>query len=216
MPSVQKRMRAMAAGLTKAEAQAFDKSIDLFLPEAAQLLMELAKGITVQDLPATTRDGKVLPPNTYTRPPDREALVYLINRRRGIPRQAPDPILDQLNMARTAFIVQQVQAGVPEATARELAARSSLREIEAEMWPKQFVTEEDQRNEIRATVQALNKNLLALTPEEFEAIAPGVKDAAGALERMKGRIGRDQAAIIADVMGAKEQADEDEEEEADE
>lgn len=68
--------------LDSASAQA-DKMIAEHLPQAIKNMIVLANGVTVQE--ELTGDG--VTPIVYTRPPDRQANEYLINRVMGKPTE---------------------------------------------------------------------------------------------------------------------------------
>lgn len=180
-----------------------------WMPRLADLMYELANGITVQE----GQGDKV---RVYQRPPDYRAISYLMDRVMGKPLTEVDPATARLNTARAVYLEEQVMLGLIAAQKRELEARAGKSEVELEMWPKQFVTEEEELSNLQAIAAAANKPLLSMTPEAFEEILKD-KDPSAALEELKGYLGRAQADIIAEVMQYKEKGaavtEEEEEEE---
>lgn len=182
-----------------------------WLPECLTNTMEVARGVYYERT-VKGPDGELVQ-RVYKREPNLMANMYLIDRAMGKPRVESSPIDDALTEARTNFINTQLSIDWLNAQARDMAARARRAEIECELYPKQFVTEEEQEAKLRDIARESNKALMNLTPEEFARIAPGVTDPAAALEALKGKLGRDQAAIFEAVMsGGAETADEDEEE----
>lgn len=182
------------------------------LPDLMDRAIELCKGVTVSQ-----HMGPNSPPAVYTRAPDGTMLSYLMDRALGKPAVEVNDTDERLNTARAVYIEEQVIEGIISAQARDLTARASRAEIEARMWPLQFVTEEDQERKLQELAHAANRPLLNLTPEAFAAMVPGCTDPAAALERLRGELGREQAVIFEEVMsGSREVADEEEDESEDE
>lgn len=73
------RAQAHATPIATAEKRIADK-----LPQLIEKLFELADGVSIQE---TDKDGV---PIVYLRPPDRQALEYLINRVMGKPVEKRD------------------------------------------------------------------------------------------------------------------------------
>lgn len=182
-----------------------------WLPSLADATYDLAMGVrAVEEF--KDKEGNVIE-RVYRRPPDLGAIVYLTDRAIGKPRVEASEVDDALTVARTAFINTQLSIEWLNAQARDMAARARRAEIECELYPKQFVTEEEQEAKLRDIAREANKALMNLTPEQFAILAPGVTDPAAALEALKGKLGRDQAAIFEAVMsGGEEVADEEESE----
>lgn len=179
-----------------------------FFPEAARNIVALANGVSYQ---ALNKNGDAV---TLIRPPDLNANIYIMNRMLGVPQAEPSDILDRLNTARAVFMEEQVLKGLVEAQVRETLSRANIKEIEAEQWPKQFVTEEKQQQKIQELATAILAGLMALTPEEYEAnnlAHPG--DPSAALEALKGKIGVELADIVESVLGKDGDEDEGDEEE---
>jgi hypothetical protein len=121
---------------------------------------------------------------------------------------------EYLAFERARSVKEERKAGVTKAQVKELLARARKSEMEAEMWPKQFVTEEEELNNLRAVAHAANKPLLMMTSDDMESI---IKDRtpAEALEVLKERLGRSQEEIIQEVMKYKVEDPEAEDEEGD-
>lgn len=174
-----------------------------WLPECLNLTMELARGITVQ---VQTSDG----PKVYSRAPNIIALMYLIDRAMGKPATEPNEIDQRLNLARALFIEEQLKKDWIDAQVLDLRARGERAITENAMWEKQFVTEEQEQANLRALASAATRGWQDMTPEEFERLCPGVVDPSAALERLRGKVGRDMAAILEDAMsGGRKVADDD-------
>lgn len=178
-----------------------------FFPEAAENIIRLATGFTY------TRMNKKGEAVLVDRPPDLNANIYIINRFLGIPRSEIDPTLDRLNSARADFLENQLTIGFIEAQVKEILSRANIRQIEAEMWPKQFVTEEKQQEQLQSVATAMLAKLMALTPEEYKEVNDAHEDPGAALEAFKGRIGVTLAEVMEAVMG---KTDDDEDEDEDE
>lgn len=186
--------------------QDYQGRVHKWLPELADLMMGLARGIKVKE---GVGDDAVV----YERPPDYRAISYLTDRVIG---KAPTTVNEddaRLNRARAVYLEQQVLEGLIAAQKRELDARAGKAEMELSMWPKQFVTEEEQMADIQALAKAVNTGWLSMTPEKFAEICPGVEDPSGALERLRGLVGREQAQIIGQVLGSRAEKPTGEEEE---
>lgn len=180
------------------------------LPGLIDSLLIAAQGVWVEE----KIKGKKGEPDTrmvFQSPPDVRACFYLVDRIMGIPRTEDDDTMERLNLAKAVFIEKQVLADLPAGQKRELEARAERAEMEARMWPQQFVTEEEEQSNIQAMARAANRPLIEMTPEEFAEIIKG-KDPSAALEELKGRLGVSQATIIAEVMQYKSEGEEVDEE----
>lgn len=173
-----------------------------WLPELLDKTMELARGVQVE---RATPEGPVV----YKVLPNLQAIVYLIDRIMGKPAVEQDAVAQRLNLARAMFIEMQIAAGFIQAQVKDLDARGERALVELKMWPEQFVTEAQQQAQLQALAAAANKALLSMTPESFAEMVPGCEDPAKSLENLKGALGRDQAAILEEVMsGGRLYADE--------
>jgi hypothetical protein len=142
------------------------------------------------------------------------AARFLFEYKYGRAPQLLDETPERLMTAQAMFAEQQVIAGEVLARVKELLARASRSEIEVKMWPQQFVSEEEEIGNLQAIAASVNQPLVAMTPEQFQAIIEN-KTAAEALEILKGTLAKGQAEIIAEVMQYKaegENNDDDEEE----
>lgn len=185
---------AMASGKAKLEG---------WLPRLLDTAYGLALGIEVEK---ETADGPVV----YKKEPFFPALVYLIDRAMGKPATEPNEIDQRLNLARALFIEEQLKKDWIDAQVLDLRARGERAITENAMWEKQFVTEEQEQANLRALASAATRGWQDMTPEEFERICPGVVDPSAALERLRGKVGRDMAAILEDAMsGGRKVADDD-------
>jgi hypothetical protein len=183
----------------------FKNKVHSWLPSLADKMLELANGIQVQ---MGSGDEAVV----YSRPPDYRAISYLMDRVMGKAAVEVNEDDARLNRARAVYLEQQVLEGLISAQRRELDARAGKAEMELSMWPKQFVTEEEQMADIQALAKAVNTGWLSMTPEKFAEICPGVEDPSGALERLRGLVGREQAQIIGQVLGSRAEKPSSEEE----
>ncbi len=177
-------------------------------PLAAANIIKIANGYTYR---TTNAKGQVVEVDAR---PNLEANIYIINRMLGAVRPEADGILDSLNQSRTDFIQNQLTLGFIEAQVKEIMSRAAEKEMFATMWPKQYVTEEQQQDQIQSVATALLRKLMSFTPEEYQELNETHKDPSAALEAFKGRIGVQLSEVMEAVMG-KEDADEDDEEEED-
>lgn len=189
---------------------AFQAKLYDWLPKCADNIFALANGVSMA---METSEGT----KVYKTAPSLAANVYLIDRIMGKPRTESSPTDERLNQARAVFIEQQVALGFIEAQVKDLAARGARAETENSMWTMQFVTEEEQEKQLQKLARHANAGIMALTPEIFAEIAPGVKDPAAALQRLKGRVSVTQAEVFEAVMNdGEEVADEEDEGDAEE
>lgn len=177
-----------------------------FFPEAAANIVRLAEGFSYT---ALNKKGEAV---TIDRPPDLNANIYIINRMLGVPAVEDNEVLHRLNTARADFMENQLTVGFIEAQVKEIMSRANLRAIEADMWPRQFVTEEQQQDQLQTVATALLTKLMSLTPEEYEEINAKHESPGAALEALKGKIGVDLADVMETVMGKEDGSEEDEEE----
>lgn len=83
-PSGRPKTRDKHAGaIARAEKQIADK-----LPTLIDRALELAEGVTVKEI---DKDGGI---NIYTKPPDRQAIEYLVNRIMGKPTERQETDLE--------------------------------------------------------------------------------------------------------------------------
>lgn len=181
----------------------FVTALSNFLPIGIENLIGLANGVLCE-VEQETSAGETVQ-KVYKKPPDLKANIYLINRIMGIQAPEVSETTERLNAARANFIENQISFGVVKAQVEELVARAARAAMEAEMWPKQFVTEEQQQDMLQRLSRVVNDPLLMMTPEEFSEITVG-RDPASALEELKARLGKDQAAIVAEVLADGEEA----------
>lgn len=131
--------------------------------------------------------------------------VYIVERVLGSIRPETNAVTERLQAAQAALVEAQVEAQLPIAQRRELDARSAHGEMMTSMFPKQFVEEKDQMEQMQKLAAAVNRPLMMMTVQEFAAIAPGVEDASEALQTLKGKLGRDQAEIAKEIFGGEEE-----------
>ncbi|MEP7357657.1 MAG: hypothetical protein ABI847_10490 [Anaerolineales bacterium] len=93
---------------------ALEGTIADLLPELLDLQLALARGVTVQEVDPKTGGLKV-----YTRPPERKAIEYLINRLAGTPTQRVEVDSDPDGAL-------ELTAAALETAAKELAAWRTL------------------------------------------------------------------------------------------
>lgn len=158
--------------------------------DAQENLFRLADGIWIEE---TDDKGKRI---VYKTPPNYFANNHIIERVLGRAESESDV---ELAKARTALAMQQVKAGFYKWQAEFLQAQAEGKRIENELVPKQFVSEEEEREHIQTLLLALNRPLLHMTPEkaaEF-GISPD------RLEDLKGYLGVSQAAVIEEVFEGK-------------
>lgn len=201
----QREQQAVFRALFPAELEAGRMLLGENFPLAAANLIKIAQGYTYRKL---NLKGEVVEVDA---PPDREACIYILNRMLGAPRLEPDAILDRLNETRADLIGAQIEFLV-KAQVEELLSRTKLRTIEAEMWPKQFVTEEQQQDQLQTVASELLRKLMSLTPEEYQEINEKHKDPGAALEALKGAIGVQLSEVMEAVMGKDGDPDDEEEE----
>lgn len=180
-----------------------------FFPEAAANIVRLAEGFQYE---AITKKGEKV---TVDRPPDLAANIYIIDRMLGKPGSEPSETLERLNSARADFMENQLSMGFIEAQVKEILSRAKIRNIEAEMWPRQFVTEEDEQGRLQTVASALLRKIMAMTPEEYEDINKAHDTPSAALEAWKGKIGVELSEVMEEVMGKDTGDDDDDEEEDD-
>lgn len=196
-------MRALYPDELKAGRDIFGN----FFPQAAANIVRLAEGFSYTTI---NRKGEAV---MVDQPPDLAANIYIINRMLGVPQTEDNEILNRLNTARADFMENQITVGFIEAQVKEILSRANIRQIEADMWPRQFVTEEAQQDQLQTVASALLSRLMALTPEEYQEINASHTDPSAALEALKGKIGVELADVMEAVMGKEEGDEEDEEEE---
>lgn len=203
-----RRARKEAGVFTPGEAYTAGRTkVANWLDECLELTMTVARGVHVE---RTVMVDGLPEQRVYRQPPNLIALFYLIDRAMGKTRTETNEVDDRLNTARAMFIEQQMALGWLDAQVKDMNARGDRALMEAQMWPKQFVTEEEQQAQLRDLSRAATKAVTSLTPEALKELMPELTDPASALERLKGRIGRDQADILMDAMsGGKEVADDD-------
>lgn len=197
-------MRAMYP----AQCDEFQDELGNFLPQAVKNIIKIANGYSYNTV---SKKGE---PITVQVPPDLRANEYLVNRALGVPRQERDATLDRLNNSRANFIEKQTSIGMLEAQVRETISRACLSEMQSALFPKQFVSEEEQQTQIQNLATAIFAKVQSMTPEEFESILVANPDPTKALEAWKGKIGVDVADVVQEVMGKEgdEEQEDDEEE----
>jgi hypothetical protein len=175
-------------------------------PDAVDALKKLVEGVLVQ---GENAEGQFY---YYKIPPNLQACTYLIDRVMGRVSNTADT---ELAEARAALARQQMQANVFAAQAQFMLAQARLKGIEIDLFPKQFVTEEEELERMQTLAGAVNRPLLMLTPEKAQEFGiPAEK-----LEELKVYLAKGQQDILDEVFGnAKptETLEEDEEEEAEE
>lgn len=204
-----KEQQAVFRALFPAELEAGRMLLGEHFPLAAANLIKIANGYSYRKLNHKGESVEV------DAPPNLEANIYIINRMLGAPRLEPDQILDRLNETRADFIQNQLTIGFIQAQVEEIMSRAKLRTIEAEMWPKQFVTEEQQQDQLQSVASELLRKLMSLTPEEYQEINEKHSDPSAALEALKGKIGIELSEVMEAVMGKEDDDPDDEEEEVD-
>lgn len=127
---------------------------------------------------------------------DWRASVALLQARYPETWASPD---QQLNLERKKAEQQKLEANIAAAQARELETRAERNVLEASMWQKQFVTEEQQEDMIRKLASVVNKPLMHLTPEKFSELVGG-KNPEEQLEILKGFLGVEQSRIVEEVL----------------
>lgn len=191
---------------------AFRKDVGVSLEFLGQALIPVTEGMVGLAVGVYYEDvDKEGARRVYKTLPDFRAANYILNRFYGVPRTEESVSEERLRSAQAELLEAQIKADLPEAQARETLSRAAMKEIEAEMWPKQFVTEDKELKRIQRIASAVNRPLLMLTSDELAQICPGVEDPATSLERLKDRIGRDQAEIVQEVMEYEDDEDTDEE-----
>lgn len=176
-----------------------------WLPELLNNAMALARGIECERI---SGDDRVV----YKVPPFFPAIVYLIDRAMGKVATETNATEERLNVARAMFLELQIANGWIDAQVKDMNARGERALTENEMWKHQFVTEDQQEEQLRRVADAFSKHLQHMTPEALHAIMPELKDPADSLMKLRGEIGRSAADMIQEVLtGGKEVADEEEE-----
>lgn len=204
-PLPQREQQAVFRALFPHELEQGRLLLGEHFPLAAANLIKIANGFSYRKLNSKGESVEV------DAPPNLEANIYIINRMMGAPRLEADAVLDDLNQTRTNLISAQIEFLV-KAQVEELLSRTKLRTIEAEMWPKQFVTEEQQQDQLQSVASELLRKLMSLTPEEYQEINSKHKDPSAALEALKGKIGIELSEVMEAVMGKDGDPDEEEEE----
>lgn len=204
-----KRARKESGIFTPGEAYANGRAkIAGWLDECLELTMSVARGVVV--LQSVTVNG-VTVDRYYKREPNLMALMYLIDRAMGKPSVERNPIDDALTQARTDFINMQLTVDFLQAQVKDMNARAERALIETSKWEQQFVTEDEQKEQLRELARAANRALMEMTPRKLEELLPGLPEPEEALARLRGYLGREQAAILEDVLsGGKQQADDEE------
>lgn len=141
--------------------------------------------------------------------PNLHACIYLMNRIMGPPQAETDKAFTE---ARTALMMQQIKANFYVWQAEFLRRQAEGKAIENEQWPKQFVSEEDERARIQVFAAFVNEPLIKLTPEKF---AEFTSDPNG-LENLKAYLGRSQADIFEHVMNGDDMGESQAEKETEE
>ena len=147
-------------------------------------------------------------PNIDPMPAMKFIFEYVVGRPNVIPHETDE----RLKTAQAMLIEQQVSIGEVAARVEELMARASRAKLEVEMWPRQFVSEEEEISNLQAIAASVNQPLMAMTPEMFQEMIEG-KDYSAALELLKGHLAKGQAQIMAEVMQYKSEGTTEEEEE---
>lgn len=209
--AITKRLRKEAGMLTISEAyEAARGKCCNWLDENLETTMTLARGIVVVQK-VKLADGTIAD-RYYKKEPLFVALVYLIDRAMGKVGTERNPTDDALTKARTDFINTQLSVQFLEAQVKDMTARADRALVETSKWEQQFVTEDEQREQLRELARAANRALMELTPLKLQELLPGLPEPEEALSRLRGYLGREQAAILEDVLsGGKAVADEEEE-----
>lgn len=192
-------MEAYQAGTIKC-AGWLDKNLDS--------IMVLAQGVQTEK--SVMVAGK-LEDRVYRQAPNAICLFYLVDRVMGKPGVERNPIDDALTQARTDFINMQLTVDFLQAQVKDMNARAERALIETSKWEQQFVTEDEQKEQLRELARAANRALMEMTPRKLEELLPGLPEPEEALARLRGYLGREQASILEDVLsGGKQQADDEE------
>lgn len=212
----QTKMGKMVRALPQDAKDTLYARVDAILPQCVENIFELANGVLVEDDSRLTKSGEPAPPRVYKRPPDREANIFFMHLRLGVPRQQSDPVVQQLQTAQAQLICQQVEVNLPAAQQRELTARAVYSETNAAFFPQQFVTEDQERKNLSALVAAFNRPLIGMTPEKLLGVLPelgSVAQASLSLERLKGLLMRGQQEVLEEAAGKEQEADDEEDDE---
>lgn len=201
MPARRARREAGLISHWPAEAAAARGQVAAELSVLIENLLQSAKGAWYEEK-VQDESGEWVR-RVFQKSPNWRNCMYLVDRVMGMPRVEPNPTADRLDEARAGYLELQIAHDIIASQKKELEARGDKARIEVEMWPKQFVTEEEEASNIQSLAAEVNKALLAMTPEQFAEIITG-RDPAAALEELKGRVGRDQAEIVAAVMKYKD------------
>jgi hypothetical protein len=174
-------------------------------PDAQKNIFDLADGIWIEE---EHEDGTR---RVYKTAPNYFANQHIIERVMG---RVSNEAETELSLARAALARQQMQANVFQAQAMFMMAQAKLKGIEIDLFPKQFVTEEEELERMQTLAGSVNRPLIMMTPDQAQEFGMSAEN----LEKLKVHLAKGQQDILDEVFGNVKptEAIEEDEEEAEE
>jgi hypothetical protein len=169
------------------ESKKILQQIEEMSAEILDAMKERACGVLVQKIGS---DGQ---PVVYAVPPDAKAAAWLLER--GLRVEQIEAEI-RLSQGRAAVQERTLEVKLLEAQAHFLNQQAEVKAIEGALYPKQFVTEEDQREMLVKVITGICDTVTKMSVERWQEFS-----GSDGLEKFKNQFRHRAQAVLADVMG---------------